>query len=634
MIKEYIVGNVIGVDGLTVAVLMREKTNMLTYFFDGKMYRGINIGEYVGINRGPYKIVARIEKEYLEDKFGEVEDQTYELNRFSRKVQLSIVGSFLNDEFKFGIRCLPLIYNEVVLLSEAEIQTVIQGNYIKADNIIPFGKGVYEKIKISLCWDKLFNTHIGILGNTGSGKSNTLAKLYTELFRLNEEEVISLDNKSRFLFIDFNGEYTGENTLSSEKKVIKLSTRTEETDRLQIYSHMFWDVEMLSILFSATEKTQQPFLKKTIKFYLDTEKMDITTEKIIDGICAGFRNVYFGNNHRELLELLNRSYYLIGLCDEKGEFIDGLDTDEEIKLWSRCSWNSKHKTFYFKGENGTDTYFNGNISKEDINSEAELLYRIISCGEILQNINELNPTTKLELIINLQLIYGLRYNHIQFDHISPLLSRVQSRSLFLNKLIEVSNEEEEIDLIKVIDMRDCNLEAKKIIPLLVAKQEYETHKDITREDEEIKNTFHFIIDEAHNILSEQSKREEESWKDYRLEVFEEIIKEGRKFGFFLTIASQRPYDISPTVMSQLHNYFLHRLVNELDLKMIDNTISFLDRLSKQQIPNLAPGQCIVTGTSFEMPLLVQVDRLKRDEIPKSEDADLKRIWAVKLLDDS
>lgn len=145
----------------------------------------------------------------------------------------------------------------------------------------------------------------------------------------------------------------------------------------------------------------------------------------------------------------------------------------------------------------------------------------------------------------------------------------------------------------------------------------------------LNHTFHLIVDEAHNILSEQSKREEETWKDYRLEIFEDIIKEGRKFGFYVTVASQRPYDISPTIISQLHNYFLHRLVNELDLKMISNTINSLDSISKQRIPTLAPGQCIVTGTSFDLPLLIQVDRLSIEEAPNSDNADLLRIWLSK-----
>ncbi|TOG15365.1 hypothetical protein CGJ07_24370, partial [Vibrio parahaemolyticus] len=71
------------------------------------------------------------------------------------------------------------------------------------------------------------------------------------------------------------------------------------------------------------------------------------------------------------------------------------------------------------------------------------------------------------------------------------------------------------------------------------------------------------------ILSQQSVREQANWKDYRLELFEELIKEGRKFGIFLTLSSQRPADISATIMSQLHNFFIHRLVNDRDLFLLD-----------------------------------------------------------------
>lgn len=123
-------------------------------------------------------------------------------------------------------------------------------------------------------------------------------------------------------------------------------------------------------------------------------------------------------------------------------------------------------------------------------------------------------------------------------------------------------------------------------------------------------------------LSQQSNREAESWKDYRLELFEEIIKEGRKFGIFLTIASQRPADISPTIVSQLHNYFIHRLVNDRDLALLENTISTLDSLSKAQIPTLPQGACVVTGTTFEIPMLIQVERLPKSKEPDSADVNL------------
>ena len=98
-------------------------------------------------------------------------------------------------------------------------------------------------------------------------------------------------------------------------------------------------------------------------------------------------------------------------------------------------------------------------------------------------------------------------------------------------------------------------------------------------------SLNLVIDEAHNILSTTSFRESESWKDYRLETFEEIIKEGRKFGVFVTISSQRPNDISPTITSQAHNYFIHRLLNERDLKAIASAVSYIDRITEDLYPH-------------------------------------------------
>jgi DNA helicase HerA-like ATPase len=179
-------------------------------------------------------------------------------------------------------------------------------------------------------------------------------------------------------------------------------------------------------------------------------------------------------------------------------------------------------------------------------------------------------------------------------------------------------------LLTVISLKKCSNEIKKVLPLLIAKHFYNEHKNEVRNPPD--KTFHLIVDEAHNILSAQSTREHESWKDYRLELFEEIIKEGRKFGMFITVSSQRPADISPTIVSQLHNFFIHRLVNDRDLFLLENTITTLDGLSKGLIPNLAKGCCVVTGTSFELPMVLQIDVLKKDKQPDSEDVDLVRLW--------
>lgn len=141
-------------------------------------------------------------------------------------------------------------------------------------------------------------------------------------------------------------------------------------------------------------------------------------------------------------------------------------------------------------------------------------------------------------------------------------------------------------------------------------------------------------DEAHNILSHSSQRESETWKDYRLETFEEIIKEGRKFGMFLTIASQRPSDISSTIISQLHNYFIQRLVNERDIEAMGRLISFLDKVSHEALPILPTGACVFTGLAAQIPVIIQINKLPKENEPDNKTINLVKNWIDKEAGDN
>lgn len=133
-------------------------------------------------------------------------------------------------------------------------------------------------------------------------------------------------------------------------------------------------------------------------------------------------------------------------------------------------------------------------------------------------------------------------------------------------------------------------------------------------------------EEANNILNAQNHSVGDTWQDYRLNIFEEIIKEGRKFGFYLTLSSQRPADISPTILSQVHNYFIHRLVNDNDLRMLVNTMPTLDKTSFNKIPSLGKGEVIITGNAIQVPVFVKVDKEKIIR-PNSDDVILTQLWS-------
>lgn len=624
MENNYVVGNVVSIEGMRINILMNEHSNLESFHHDGVFYDGVSIGSYIGIIRGSHKIIGRIEKEFLEDVDKEPYNHQFLRERFRRHIEVSLIGDMYKGKFEYGIKRFPMIFNEVVLLSDNEIKSILQRNSSAIKYKLLLGKSVTNDIPMELSGENLFNTHIGIFGNTGSGKSNTLTKLYTELFSLENKKICkNFNNTSKFFVIDFNGEYVRDGVLHKEKKTLELSTRKNSPDnsnKLPLEKSVFWDIETLSILYSATEKTQKPFLAGAVKRYIKDGQLEITSDRIIERIGESFYNIFKQNNNKEMLNLLHKSLEVIE-SKVKRECERNYEKISDSQIWLQAKWHSKNNTFYL------DDLYMSNIKDEDIREHEEKLKAKLLEPKVKNNIDHLTVTEKLKIIVNLHLIYCLAYGRVNFEHINPLIQRIIARSSFIEKTIYVCDEEKPWSLVNVISLRNCNLEAKKMLPLLIAKQLYNRHKEESSDDNNIISTIHLIIDEAHNVLSLQSTREEEFWKDYRLEVFEEIIKEGRKFGFYITLASQRPYDISPTIISQVHNYFIHRLVNDQDLKMIGNTINSLDSVSKQQIPNLAPGQCIITGTSFDMPLLVQVDKLSKEKSPSSDNANLIKLWS-------
>ncbi|ELH8562135.1 DUF87 domain-containing protein, partial [Staphylococcus pseudintermedius] len=207
MQSNYVVGNVISINGLKINVLMNEQSNLESFHRDGKIYDGISVGSYIGIIRGSNKIVCRVDREFLEDKQKEPTIREFSRDRFERIIEVSLLGNIYKNEFEFGIKRFPMIFNEAVLLTQEEIGNILQKDVSNSEHKLPIGKSVNNDVLVELSWDKLFNTHIGIFGNTGSGKSNTLAKIYTELFykeltTINKE----FGGKSKFIVLDFNGE--------------------------------------------------------------------------------------------------------------------------------------------------------------------------------------------------------------------------------------------------------------------------------------------------------------------------------------------------------------------------------------------------------------------------------------------
>lgn len=596
------IGFVSSVIGTDIIVQMYEDSNKNTYRRNGELYHGVAIRECIKIKSGLYDIVCKVEGEYLDEEKYNTDNQEKKI--YTRKVLIKPIGYLENGYFFDGTKYLPMIKDEAYLMTDTELASIYNAD-AKMGFVI--GRTLKDNIPYKVDFNSLFNKHIGIFGNTGSGKSNTLTKLYTDLFSNFREKMKS---KSYFVLFDFNGEYTGEQLSSSgDKKVIKLNTRTKE-DTIRISEECFWDEDILGLLFKATYNTQRPFLKHLVQ-----NKKNHSSDDDLLGYYKATVHLFLNspNQKKEMKDLFLNVLDIIKNAD------DSTNVEAAKKQFEGLFYFTPSNCYYYI-DNGERKF----LDKDKITDSISDTLKEIG------NIANIDFVDELLIRANLQLISGLLNNYVQFEFISPLISRITALKQNLEKVLTVSNEPDEgFDaLIKVISFRQCNQDIKKILPLIIAKSYYEQHK-LYSENGNISKTLHFIIDEAHNILSSQSSREEESWKDYRLDLFEEIIKEGRKFGVFMTIASQRPADISPTIMSQFHNFFLHRLINDKDLAIIDNAISTLDKVSKNSIPTLPTGACIITGTSFAVPLIIQVERITQKKFrPNSDDVNLSELWEI------
>ena len=606
------IGEVSSVDGREVSVRVDQEKNRSHILYRGELLSNVSVGGYVKLIKGFNSLIGKIEKEYIkEDKStSQSPEYTQPEERFIRFLSVKMLGYFSGDKYRKGIKELPLIGNECVLLDAEEYQK-IHSFVHEGECTIRLGALMTDDlISIDVSVDRLFASHIGIFGNTGSGKSHTLATLYKNLFQKFGNQKAFREN-ARFILFDFNGEYSNETNVTPLKKVYNLSTKSDQADKIQLSSEDILTPEIFFILASATEKTQQPFIRRALKLYGKVQEA-LDPLEYTKGILK--------NKLKQILKLGNW-----GLADLTLGYMESI-LDHQDDLRSNLGWFSSTPCSYIDRVQPSKRVYADKPSEFDLAIPETKFYQAIEAMTVDKDF--ISWITKF---LYIQLIDDVLSNRAQNEHVAPAINKLKSLTKEFSKVFSIPTDVgntslwEEGKPLVVINMSKVSVSMKKLIPLLLSYKYYQEHKN--KKSDIVTSSLNIIIDEAHNILSYDSTRENQDWKDFRLETFEEIIKEGRKFGVFLTIASQRPSDISATIISQLHNYLIHRLINNRDLEMVEKAIAYLDKISIESLPILPAGACVLSGIIADLPLILQVDRLKEEEQPESQTIALTASWA-------
>ena len=622
------VGRVVSVDGRRVRIAVDKLKNGSHLLYRGGLVRNVAVSSYVKIVKGFVELIAKVDGEVVQEDRGVASTYRRGVDSLSRQLDVSLIGYIEDERFERGVREMPLLDNECFILTEEEyglIHTFVSDS----DQPLDIGTLAMEPTQpVAVGINAIFASHIGIFGNTGSGKSYTLAKLYHELFQ-KYGTIETFRQRSQFVLIDFNGEYVNRLGKADEyataviagddvKQVYDLSTHDDRGDRLPLPKAAVHDPVFWTVLLDATEKTQAPFIARVLKSdYWDSLLPD--SEALLDVIGDLVARATKSND-----ATIDRQLP-VNFLEEVEECL-GDDVDHQAltglirEMKDHLQYFSRDHNFYW------DSIGSAGVKWATADDWSDFIKHKVTA--IQQDFSSVDDVDLVRFKLVLQYYRDVISGFANREHLGPMMKRMTARVPSIKRLVRVSDDALTEVPLTVVSLRNVNLAMRKVIPMIVCKHLYDDKK---RSDPRGQRYLNLIIDEAHNILSSQSSRESEAWRDYRLETFEEIVKEGRKFGVFLTIASQRPHDISETIVSQLHNYFLHRLVNNLDVHAIEKAVAYLDRVSFESLPILPTGTTVLAGVSAQVPVVVRIGQLPPAAAPNSRTMSVVDEWLSPLI---
>ncbi len=454
------VGKVVSVDGRLVRVKVDKTKNSSHLIYKGDLLRNISVGGYIKIAKGFTTIIGKVEGEFIqEEKLYGKNEYSSERERVSRTLNVSLLGFFKGLTFIWGIKEMPLVDNECFLLHAAEFSQV--HNFLTVgDRPISLGRLAFERGEdIEVGINALFASHVGIFGNTGSGKSYTLAKLYRELFAVYRDSA-SFQKRARFLLIDFNGEYvSADDDVIVEKRykrIYKLCTRDNSGDKLPVSRETIDDAKFWVVFLEATEKTQAPFLTRSVEStFLQTKTQDLAALRafVADTIYA-----VTVSNDRNLEKGI-----ILNFLEELNGCFGGDQSVRELIVDFRdnLQFNGTNRNYYYD-LGTTRVYSNNEEFKEQVIYEKVLA--------ITPDTGVLTPIDQVRLRIVLRYYDEIVKGFSNREHLAPLIKRMDRRIEDLKKVICLKDEprtgaQEPAANITVISLKDVNVQIRKVLPL-------------------------------------------------------------------------------------------------------------------------------------------------------------------------
>lgn len=545
--------------------------------------------------------------------------------------------------FRRGADALPSIGAAVLLPTESQLRSIVESGERRR---VKIGTSpLAGDAEVSIDPNRLFGRHLAVLGNTGSGKSCSVAGLIRWSLKQATQACSGKRPNARFIVLDPNGEYSRAFSDNDAIKARIFKVNPVEGETALKVPLWFWNSAEWCSFTQASARTQRPTLMHALRFvrdgqteptpdashdmrrFLRTLVTTIRIEQNSGGPWGAFPKPkaffeklekwkkglepelgsFTGDQQSRLQALVDR---IEALClPRRARYANQDFTRPEIQQLL-VTTSEAHSAF-----GGTDA----DVIPTDVDAprpfEGPSLLRAVEAAAEILNVSEHVET----LLVRIRAL-------LTDNRMRPIMEDADATTLdqWLESYIGSDNAED--GCVSVIDLSLVPTEIVHVVTAVIARMTFEALQRYMKLNGVALPTV-LVMEEAHTFIKRYKEDvENQDAAGICCQVFERIAREGRKFGLGLVLSSQRPSELSPTVLSQCNTFLLHRISNDRDQELVNRLVPDNLRGLLRELPSLPSQNAILLGWASELPVLVKMNDLPKSQQPRSDDPEFWGVW--------
>ncbi len=533
-------------------------------------------------------------------------------------VKAHFLGELLPDRFIGGVIRKPDLNAKVRIITPEEMKLIVGDE--KPSTMTLGASPLYDSCPIKVDINELFSNHMAIFGNSGSGKSCGVSRLIQNVFQTPG----FIPFRSNFFIFDSSGEYRNAfqdiNKINPNYNYKFYTTNYHEpnTEQLKVPLWLL-TVDDLALLLSVTNHSQLPIIERMHKLVRIFNQGDVNATEYKNHIIAkAIMTVLYSNETSTSKR--NDIFSIIGSCSTEQfnleaelpgigytrKFRDCFLIDSEGNF-TESVLLTKYVSEFIKPE--LDNFEPAKVvyyTLEDL--EKALNFTLISEGW-LRNENTYGDAVTIRVRLH-SLITG---DYAKFFACRTFMSEQQ----FIASLIMMPDGKHKAQIVN-FNLDDVDDSFAKTITKIFCRILFDFTKSLKDRGS---LPFNILLEEAHRYIQNDTDTFILGYN-----IFDRIAKEGRKYGLIMSLISQRPVEISDTVISQCSNFLIFKMNHPRDLDYIKKMVPNISEEIVEKQKTLQPGTCMAFGSAFRIPMIVRMEMPNPQ--PYSANADVFKQWTT------